>query len=96
MGFVNNFFYLTPLHVAAKNGHRRIVQILIESGANYNAQTQMVFTILLFYGETPLHFAAMNGHEDVMNDLLNAGADASIADAVFYFILFILEFYFYF
>lgn len=83
MGLQILFINLTPLHVAAKNGYQRIVQLLIESGANFNAQTQMILIILIFYGETPLHFAAMNGHDNIVNDLLNAGADASITDAIF-------------
>lgn len=36
------FFYLTPLHIAAKSGQRRIVQLLLQSGANCDAQTQMI------------------------------------------------------
>lgn len=45
MGLQILFINLTPLHVAAKNGYQRIVQLLIESGANFNAQTQMILII---------------------------------------------------
>ena len=43
----SSFFYMTPLHAAAKVGQKQLVQLLIDSGANYNAQTQMVSFILL-------------------------------------------------
>ncbi len=61
---------LTPLHIAAKEGYTRIVNLLITAGADINAQDQN--------GETPLHKAVIYDHPVVVKQLLNAGADANI------------------
>lgn len=54
----------TPLHLAARQGHDRIVQLLLEKG-KYNPNTQV-------YGNyTPLHDAVSNEHENVVKVLLN-------------------------
>jgi ankyrin repeat protein len=60
----------TPLHAAAANGHTRMVETLIEQGADINAQD--------LAGSTPLHLAAARGHTDTISILLGYGADASI------------------
>jgi hypothetical protein len=41
---------VTPLHVAAENGHYKILELLIESGANVNAADSS--------GQTALHYTA--------------------------------------
>jgi len=48
---------LSLLHVAALGGHSDVVQLLVDSGAAYNART--------LSGETPLALASANGHLNV-------------------------------
>lgn len=56
----------TPLMVAAKAGHVKVVKVLLELGANINAQDR--------FGITPVMLAAANGHKEVVSLLLKAGA----------------------
>ncbi|KAJ6439191.1 Serine/threonine-protein phosphatase 6 regulatory ankyrin repeat subunit A [Purpureocillium lavendulum] len=52
---------------AAKNGHETVVQVLVEKGADINANGR--------YGRTPLSWAAEDGHEAVVRLLVEKGAD---------------------
>ena len=52
----------TPLHLAAKEGHSSVVAVLLQSGANINAQNDDLMT--------PLHWAAAFGHKTVVQELL--------------------------
>ena len=45
---------ITPLHMAARNGHTNTVQLFVERLKNLNPITDS--------GDTPLHFASKNGH----------------------------------
>jgi ankyrin repeat protein len=63
-------FILIPLHVAAKNSHRQIIDELLSLGAPLDDQASN--------GETALHFGAMNGHMSVVQTLLCAGANGSL------------------
>lgn len=56
----------TPLHSAAENDARTVVQLLLDHGAEVNAADHQ--------GNTPLHWAAMNGHVAVVEMLLISGA----------------------
>ena len=58
---------VTPLHLAAKYGHKEIVEILIANGADINAKDDD--------GETPLHKAAWERHEEIAKFLISHGAD---------------------
>ena len=55
-----------PLMEAAQEGHRDLVEFLLERGSNVNAQTTT--------GDTALTYACENGHTSVVDILLRAGA----------------------
>jgi ankyrin repeat protein len=65
----NNSF--TPLHSAAMQGHDEICELLLEAGADVNAQTDP-------QKYAPLHSAAFGGHVDVISALLAAGASRDL------------------
>jgi ankyrin repeat protein len=46
-----------PLHYAAGNGHRDVVEFLLANQADVNALDKQGFT--------PLHYAVARGHKDV-------------------------------
>lgn len=58
----------TPLHLAAKNGHAKVVKLLLEHGANIEASNK---SLLL---------AAKNGHTKVVEHLLENGVDTEVKD----------------
>jgi ankyrin repeat protein len=58
---------LTPLHKACFNGKVAVISLLLEKGANVNAQSK--------YGSTPLDSACYNGYDAVVALLLENGAD---------------------
>ncbi len=47
----------TPLHAAAYNGHKDVVQLLLANKADVNAKDA--------YSQTPLHEAAVKGYRDI-------------------------------
>jgi hypothetical protein len=55
------------LYIAARNGHYKVCEILLEYGADVNFPTDK--------GSTPLHAASYHGHEDIINLLISYGAD---------------------
>lgn len=61
----------SPLHLASRNGHKIIVEILLAAGVNVN---------LLTPSGTALHEAALCGKDSVVKTLLNAGADLDATD----------------
>lgn len=63
----------TPLMWAAYKGYTRIVEILIDSGANLWAADWT-------YGNTALMGAAANGHREVLQLLISRGADLDTLD----------------
>ena len=62
----------TLLHVAARNGHRDVAKVLIDSGAPVDTMDKS--------GTTALHVAAKNGYERVIEVLVNAGATVDTED----------------
>ncbi|XP_075927864.1 CARD- and ANK-domain containing inflammasome adapter protein-like [Petromyzon marinus] len=56
-----------PLHLAAAQGHAKVVAALLKAGVNVNARDAS--------GKAPIHAATRNGHGDVVKLLLDAGAD---------------------
>jgi ankyrin repeat protein len=75
----------TPLMAAAFKGLTPIGRLLIDAGADLNAQTTAGTTDFFntsppVCGESALHLAAAYGHRDFVVLLLEAGADKSIQD----------------
>lgn len=62
----------TPLHIAARSGHRDIVRALIKANADINYRN--------IYGQTALMIASYNGHTDIVKDLIKAEANLSLED----------------
>ena len=69
----HNGLRAAPIQSAAAGGHRRIVKMLVEHGADPNIREQG--------GHTPLHAAAENGDEEMIRILLFGGADLTIHNA---------------
>ena len=64
----------TPLHLATQHGKGSVTTLLIDNGANVNAQ----ITGGGWKGFSPLHLATYFGHKEVTSLLLKAGADMTI------------------
>lgn len=62
----------TPLHAAAKYGHWKTVEILVENGATVDIRNKA--------RQTPLHYAAWNGRLLTVKTLLKAGASSQAVD----------------
>ncbi|XP_068979164.1 ankyrin repeat domain-containing protein 39-like isoform X1 [Bombus flavifrons] len=63
----------TALHYAARNGHYKICNILLENGAAVNAQTRCGHA-------TALHRAAMQSHSEIVELLLRFDANPNLKD----------------
>ena len=63
------------MYAAARNGHTRVVEYLLDHGAAIDAKG--------VFGATALHWAAINGHRDVVELLVARGASIDIEDARF-------------
>jgi ankyrin repeat protein len=63
------------MYAAARNGHTRVVELLLNRGARVDAKG--------VFGGTALHWAAINGHRSTIDLLLARGASLTIRDARF-------------
>jgi len=63
-------FDWTSLHLASRRSHLDVLRLLLDRGADANAQTS--------HEMTPLHFAACNGHFQIAEVLLAHGVDPRI------------------
>ncbi|KAM4691392.1 caskin-2 [Rhinophrynus dorsalis] len=61
--------FTTPLHLAAKNGHRDVIRLLLKSGIEINRVTKM---------GTALHEASLCGKTEVVKLLIENGIDVNI------------------
>ncbi|KAL4657893.1 caskin-2-like [Arapaima gigas] len=59
----------TPLHLAARNGHKDIIRLLLKAGIDINRVTK---------AGTALHEAALYGKTEVVRLLLDGGVDVNI------------------
>ncbi|KAK9667704.1 hypothetical protein RND81_13G005500 [Saponaria officinalis] len=59
---------ITPLHLAAKGGHTKVMDVLLEHGANIDARTKGSC------GWTPLHLAAKERNRKAVKFLVENGA----------------------
>lgn len=66
-GIVNH----SPLHLASRNGHKNVVEVLLTAGVNVN---------LLTPSGTALHEAALCGKDNVVRSLLDSGANLDATD----------------
>ena len=60
-----------PLHVACKNGHAAVVELLIDNKADVNRRC---------VGGSPLYIACENGHLEVVDLLIKRNADVNWLD----------------
>ncbi|XP_041671847.1 caskin-2-like isoform X2 [Cheilinus undulatus] len=60
---------ITPLHLAARNGHKDIIKLLLKAGIEINRTTK---------AGTSLHEAALYGKTEVVRLLLDAGINVNI------------------
>lgn len=57
----------TPLHIACRNGHLKVVKCLLAHGSDANARN--------LFNATPLHAAAWNGSTAIIAEVVAAGGD---------------------
>jgi len=67
-----DYFGLTPLHIASRDGFQSIVQILIQKGAELNIQENHQWT--------PLHYASRYGHNQIVELMLSAKCEIGPKD----------------
>ena len=67
--------YRTPLHVAAAEGHKEVVDLLSQQRADVAANDND--------NQTPLHVAAMRGDKEVVDLLIQRGADLSARETTY-------------
>ena len=62
----------TPLHYAARQGRREVVEFLCTNGADINAQNK--------FGHTPLYYAIEKNHKEVVDILRKYGGVERVAE----------------
>ena len=72
--------FVTPLIIAAHNGHLNSVKILLGYGADVDARGTLKIADEVRRGCTPLSAAAASGHLDVVKLFINKGAFVDLQD----------------
>ena len=72
--------FVTPLIIAAHNGHLNSVKILLGYGADVDARGTLKIADEVIKGCTPLWAAAASGHLDVVKLFINKGAFVDLQD----------------
>ena len=72
--------FVTPLIIAAHNGHLNSVKILLGYGAHIDARGTLKIADEVRKGCTPLSAAAASGHLDVVKLFINEGAFVDLQD----------------
>lgn len=72
----NNAYKVAPIHAAASTNNSRLVELLIEKGAEVN--------VMQASGFTPLHAAAFHGNDKMVLALLKAGANVHVKNQTGY------------
>lgn len=67
-----SIFTHTPLHLASRNGHKHVVEVLLAAGIDVNIVTP---------SGTSLHEAALCGKDSVVKVLLEFGCDLGVTDS---------------
>ena len=68
-------YFVTPLIIAARNGHLNSVKILLKYGADIEVRVTLKIGDIVVEGCTPLWAAAFTGHLDVVKLLIERNAD---------------------
>ena len=69
---------LTPVHLAARSGSHRVINMFLENSKLYGYPTEALLGFLDEENSTPLHVAIDSGHTEVVEVLLKYGADPLI------------------
>ncbi|EEZ97725.1 GA-binding protein subunit beta-1 isoform X2 [Tribolium castaneum] len=70
--FTADWLGTSPLHLAARNNHLEVVEILLKAGISRDARTKV--------DKTSLHMAAAEGHVSIVETLLEYGSDPDCRD----------------
>ncbi|XP_076072085.1 E3 ubiquitin-protein ligase mib1-like [Mytilus galloprovincialis] len=75
INYVDQSDNLTALHCASANGHKTIVSVLLDNGADLNDSTPDGWSIL--------HTAALYGHKEIVSELLDRGSNPNAITRTF-------------
>ena len=60
---------LTLMHIAAQEGHCKVIEALAQLGCNLDEVCE-------YYAWTPIHYAALNGHVETLETLIRLGSSS--------------------